>query len=316
MAILEFKEIPQANLATGKQDRFELFSRDFLKFLGYKILSDPDRGADGGKDLIVQEIRTGLGGETSVNWLVSCKHQAHSGKSVTPSIEVNIRDRVEANNCNGFIGFYSTLPSSGLSTNLEGLKDKIEVQTYDNEKIESQLLTSSLGIQLAERYFPSSIKEWKLETPQPAKIFSEEPSITCEYCNKQLLESEAKGNIIIWEDYKRKEEEGSQRAFYERIYCCCKGYCDKQLRAKIRQEGWMDKWEDLSDIAIPTGYIKWVMSTMNGIYAGDQYSEEAYEQMKHFILNIYPYISRHLTSSEKDRMKDLFMIPGFLGGFG
>ncbi|HIB5266505.1 TPA: hypothetical protein ACWW8T_001809 [Escherichia coli] len=55
MPVLDFKEIPEAHKATGLQDTFELFSRDFLAFLGYKIISDPDRGADGGVDIIAEE---------------------------------------------------------------------------------------------------------------------------------------------------------------------------------------------------------------------------------------------------------------------
>lgn len=84
MPVLDFKEIPEAHKATGLQDTFELFSRDFLAFLGYKIISDPDRGADGGVDIIAEEKRTGVGGETIIRWLVSCKHKAHSGNSVNP----------------------------------------------------------------------------------------------------------------------------------------------------------------------------------------------------------------------------------------
>ena len=44
MPILNFKEIPEAHIATGMQDTFELFARDFLSFMGYKIVTDPDRG--------------------------------------------------------------------------------------------------------------------------------------------------------------------------------------------------------------------------------------------------------------------------------
>ena len=106
MSILDFKEIPEAHIASGLQDTFELFARDFLKFVGYKIITDPDRGADGGVDLIVEESRTGVGGETIIRWLVSCKHKAFSGNSVNPGDDANIRDRVEANECQGFIGFY------------------------------------------------------------------------------------------------------------------------------------------------------------------------------------------------------------------
>lgn len=78
MPQLDFKEIPQANLANGKQDTFEMFAREFLELVGYKVLSGPDRGSDLGRDLIVLETRSGVGGETYVRWLVSCKHKAHS----------------------------------------------------------------------------------------------------------------------------------------------------------------------------------------------------------------------------------------------
>lgn len=161
MAVLDFKEIPEAHKATGLQDTFELFARDFLAFMGYKILTDPDRGADCGVDLIVEEKRTGIGGETLIKWLVSCKHKIFSGNSVSPTDDANIRDRVESNECQGFIGFYSTLASSGLSTNLEGMKTKFEYQIFDKEKIESKLLHSAKGLEIAERYFPISLAKWR-----------------------------------------------------------------------------------------------------------------------------------------------------------
>lgn len=314
MAILDFKEIPEAHKANGLQDTFELFSRDFFSFMGYKVVTDPDRGADGGVDLVVEEKRTGVGGETNIKWLVSCKHKIFSGRSVSPTDEANIRDRVEANNCHGFIGFYSTLSSSGLSRNFEGMKNKIEYQIFDKEKIEGQLLYSSNGLKLAERYFPKSIKKWKNENPKPIKIFNKVTSIKCLNCNKELLEMNTKGIIVIWQDYARKKEEGN--TFYEKIYSCCRGHCDKELKLKFKKIGWLDSWQSMSDIIIPTGYLKLFISVMNSIYGGKKYSDEAYQEMRYLMLNIFPYISRELTTQEKERLDDLLMIPQGLGGFG
>lgn len=82
MSVLDFKEIPGGNLAGGDSDMFELFARDFLSFLGYEIDEHPSRGPDGGKDLIVRETRKGIGGETSIRWLVSCKHWVRPGKAI------------------------------------------------------------------------------------------------------------------------------------------------------------------------------------------------------------------------------------------
>lgn len=83
MPILDFKEIPSSSSGAAR-DQFELFAREFLDLVGFKIVTGPDRGADAGRDLIVEEIRAGVVGETRVRWLVSCKHKAHSGGSVTP----------------------------------------------------------------------------------------------------------------------------------------------------------------------------------------------------------------------------------------
>ncbi len=173
MAVLDFKEIPEAHVANGLQDSFELFAREFLEFRGFKIISSPDRGADGGKDLIVEEHRHGIGGVTIIRCLVSCKHNAHSGSSVTPTVEQNIIDRLNAHNCSFFMGFYSTVPSSGLTANLDGFKDhnNIEYFIYDREWIERLLLDSDYGRELTRRFFPISFGKWEREPSKPAEIF-------------------------------------------------------------------------------------------------------------------------------------------------
>lgn len=314
MAILEFKEIPEAHIATGAQDRFELFARELLMHLGYKIVSGPDRGADGGKDLVLEEKRIGVGGETNIRWLVSCKHKAHSGKSVSPQDDSNIRDRVESNECDGFIGFYSTLPSSGLAGVLEGLREKNEVQVFDNERIERELLHSSEGMKIAERFFPISLDQWKAENPTPAKIFSEDPKLNCEYCGKNLLDPDNNGIIVIWskmrEDYENETEE------IEQIHWSCKGHCDQVLSVGKHEKGLTDGWEDIPDVMIPTVFIRWVLSPLNKIRKGTIYSDDAFDKLKEFILNVYPYVARHATSQENQRIKSLVQIPFYLGGLG
>lgn len=48
--------------------------------MGYRIIEDPNRGADGKRELIVEEVQQGVNSEHTLRWLVSCKHYAHSGK--------------------------------------------------------------------------------------------------------------------------------------------------------------------------------------------------------------------------------------------
>jgi hypothetical protein len=156
MAALDFKEIPSAQ-AGAERDRFEFFAREFLHSEGFKIVEQPNRGADGGRDIIVEEERLGPGGANVIRWLVSCKHKSHSGTSVIPSDEQNIRDRLGSHRCQGFIAFYSTLPSSGLGETLNKLRPDFEYLQFDAEVIERKLLDNPRGRVLAARYMPKSL---------------------------------------------------------------------------------------------------------------------------------------------------------------
>lgn len=313
MSAIDFKEIPEAHLGGGLQDTFELFARDFLSHLGYSIAEDPSRGADGGKDVVVIERRSGVGGETTVRWLVSCKHKAHSGSSVSPQDESNIRDRIEANHCDGFIGFYSTLPSSGLADAIAGLSAKTQAQTFDREKIESYLLKSPEGIHLAKRYFPKSVAKWIGKNPKPATVFATHSTLSCQNCGKDLLMPEPSGIIVLWQ---KKLNTSSGKTHYERVYWCCKGHCDQRLAYSMRGKGFFDGWEDIPDVAIPLVFAKWIMCSLNELHNGDTYSPEAFDKLKDFILSIYPYVARNATETENERIKSLSTIPAFLGGLG
>lgn len=170
MPVLDFKEIPTP--ARGaERDQFELFACEFLEYLGFRTIVGPDRGPDAGRDLIVEEVRAGIAGETRLRWLVSCKHNAHTGASVTPEDERDIHDRVATHNCNGFLAFYSTIPSSGLAAKLNAA-NPFEVQVYNAELIERELLKSSAGLQLARRFFPKSFAAWGKEHPALAHLVS------------------------------------------------------------------------------------------------------------------------------------------------
>lgn len=204
---IDFSEIPQANKGGGQQDHFELFGRDFLKTIGYKILRHPDRGADGKKDLIVSETRIGVGGETTINWLVSCKHYAHSGKSVTDTDEQDIIDRVNAHNCQGFMGLYSTLPSSSLSNKLFGYNDKIHHIIYDFARIEEKILSNKQNEQLFLRYFPKSFDKYcqQKKNAQNSYESEEDKTFTTSMTEEDFLRIN-KTAIIIIEIEKIKEK--------------------------------------------------------------------------------------------------------------
>jgi hypothetical protein len=153
---LDFREIPPANTGAGDQDTFEEFAQEFLEASGYVIEEPVGRGADRGKDLVVLETD----GESVIRWLVSCKHFAHGGKSVSPSDEINITDRLADFNCQGFIGFYSTLASSALIERLKSYKKNkgIDYKIFNRSKIQSLLVTKRQLQHLLQIYFPESFR--------------------------------------------------------------------------------------------------------------------------------------------------------------
>lgn len=305
--ILDFKEIPEANKGTGLQDTFELFTRDFLSFLGYRIVQDPDRGADGKKDLIVDEVIKSITSEYTIRWLVSCKHYAHSGNAVKDSDEINISERLKQHHCDGFMGVYSTLAATSLSGMLQGQEHHI---IFDHEKIESFLLDSLDGHRIACRYFPNSFRQYQLENPTPAKIFDEESELICDFCGKNLLLESGRGNYVLLKG-KTSEDKNYSKQF-KGVYFACKGDCDYKLEHIYREKGLhFYGWESIDDLCNPYVWLKKMMAFINGIQHHQNMDEDTFEKMKKLFINTYPYVARHLTQKEKQRVRDLLSIPHF-----
>lgn len=301
--ILDFKEIPEANKGTGLQDTFELFTRDFLSFLGYRIVQDPDRGADGKKDLIVEEVIRGISSEYTIRWLVSCKHYAHSGRAVNDADEINISERLRQHGCNGFMGVYSTLAATSLSGLLNGQKYHI---IYDHEKIESFLLDGLAGHRIASRYFPNSFKHYQIENPTPAKIFNVPLELKCDYCGKNLLLNNEHGNFVLLKEKELKTDDYQKQS--KDMYFACSGECDKFLEKRYQAKGlYFDGWESIDDLCIPTIWLMKLMAFVNGIQKEQDMSDTAFEKMKRLFITTYPYVARHLTNEEEERVETLLM---------
>lgn len=307
MPTLDFTEIPSAKAdksKPGQQDTFEFFARDVLEYIGFTIISAPNRGPDQGKDIVVEETRRGIGGESKIRWLVSCKHYAHMGRSVNPEDEINILERVQIHKCQGFLGFYSTIQSTGLATILERLCN-IESQVYDKERIERTLLDSSIGRTIAKRYLPESIKKWVSDTGAPADLMMEPEELLCDYTNENLISPKPRGIIVMASKYPRQEK----TIHYEEIYWCLKGEPDRILEQRCWNKGLITAWEDIPDVIIPTVYLKWCMSIMNELRDGNTYSDSAFSKLKQFLICLYPYVARELRAEEKERIKVLKTIP-------
>jgi hypothetical protein len=172
-------------------------------------------------------------------------------------------------------------------------------------------LKSPEGINLAKRYLPQSTAAWIGENPAPAKIFSGQASLHCHHCSKDLLHPSPTGIIVLWQS---RDIDGKKHV--DTIYWCCKGDCDRTLGSSMRGKDMVDGWEDIPDVAIPLMFAKWVMVVFNELHAGYTYSPDAFKRLKEFVLSLYPYVARHATQKEEERIKRLTTIPDYLGGLG
>lgn len=301
--ILDFKEIPEANRGGGLQDTFELFARDFLTHLGYKIIEDPSRGADGKCDLIVEENVQGLSSEFVFRWLVSCKHYAHSGNTVKDAEEINILERLKQHKCDGFMGVYSTLCATSLAGLLNRLNEfGIKTFVYDHEKIEKKLLKSDVeSLRICARYMPDSFEKYHMEHPGLANIFEKNLPIECDCCGRNLLVGDNDMSIYVY-----LQRQSFRKAVIEDMYFACKGECDAKLRNIYSRKGYdANRWDDLRDLTIPSIWIMRIISFISEVQRERNIKKPAFEKLKQMFIRAYPYVARNLTTKEKERSQCL-----------
>lgn len=297
--MVDFKEIPSGEI-------WELFARDFLTQLGFFIESSPDRGADAGKDMIISEELTGALGRYRLRWLVSCKHNAISGKSVNEDDEKNILERVESFDAQGFIGFYSTIPSSALNSRLKQLRDGGKIKDYrifDHKLIENYLIQIGFSI-LLMRYLPQSyrvIKPLHLVNPEYVPL-------KCRRCGKDLLETLYQEQYLGLIGFVESERDDySKPRVIEDVYWACKDGCDELISDHYLQtEGKLTGWEDIGDIAIPAFFLEFIFRIMKDIRNEScVFTDNAYGQLKEFLVAISQKVLRETTPLEKERIGKL-----------
>jgi hypothetical protein len=158
--MLDFTE-----LSKDGQD-LELLIRELLVMKGQRAYWS-GKGSDGGKDLICHEsINSIFVPETKI-WLLQCKHNAHSGKSVSLNDLDDIVDSCNHHGAKGYVLVCSTHPSSKVVERLEGITANPHnniVATYWDAVMIEQLLSTPRFWTLAQRFFPISANayEWKL----------------------------------------------------------------------------------------------------------------------------------------------------------
>lgn len=156
-------------------NQWEWFVQDILYYLGFKILESPSEGVDNGIDIKVEL--------NNIIYLVSCKHHK---KSIGINSEIDIRDRLATNNCQGFIAFYSSSPTSGLKEKFKGLiENNIQVIEFYKDNIFE--IIPNMPSFILQKYFknPQNLKHHINTEATYKKLICME-----EDCNKDLLSKE------------------------------------------------------------------------------------------------------------------------------
>ena len=297
--MLDFQEIPPEG------EMWEQFAQDFFISMGLTIESPPDRGADGGKDILMLEKLEGPTQSTQFRWLVSCKHTAHSGDAISEiTHEKNILERVKSFQADGFLGFYSTLPTAGLNSRLKKLTDIREIQNYrifSKSIIENELL--SLGRSwIIRRYLPKSYK-----SVRPLHLVLDEYiPLRCRYCDKDLLESlfSEQDTSLISFAYQSEKERANRH--YVDVYWACKGNCDQILQDRFRvQENATTSWKDISDVAMPNEFLRCIYAILNKMREGETYSDVAFSNLKEFLGAISQKVFREVTDDERKQLREM-----------
>lgn len=174
--MLNYKELPVDGTL------FEQLVREMLIRTGFEV-HWTGVGADGGRDLVATERTEGLLAPFKRKWLVSCKHKAHSGKSVVMADVIDITDACKAVDATGFMLVCSTQPASSVVRRLEEISQHGELLTvfWDGVEIEKRLNVPEL-FPLIYQFFPESSRaqQWKI-------IATEKPSIWAAYYKDYFL---------------------------------------------------------------------------------------------------------------------------------
>ncbi len=92
----------------------------------------------------------------SKRWVVSVKHRIHSGRSVRHSDEWDPGGKVRKFQADGFMAFYSTVPSSALATTLKMVALEFDVEVFDRGRIEGTLLSARSLLPVIKQHLPES----------------------------------------------------------------------------------------------------------------------------------------------------------------
>jgi len=117
------------------------------------------------------------------------------------------------------------------------------------------------------------------------------------------------GIIAFVKDLDFYKEHNGQNRIAE-VYCVCKGTCDMRCLMRLRNYNYTTGWEDISDLVIPTQYLKFVIGVLNRIRDNDDiYEDEAFSELKRIIITLGQITMKRQTEKDIERINILAGLP-------
>lgn len=318
-SLIDFNEIesfPIGNKLT--LDRFECFAEDLLYALGFTIISSPGRGADGGKDLIVSEIKQGILSSKTSKILVSCKNFSKSRKSVNCNDEPNIKDRLERHRCDSFLGFYSTIASSDLVSNTDTIKERsneLSINFLSGHQIRKLLCRNNQTLEVFKTYLPSSFRKYS-SSNLISNIYPEPPYINCQRCSQNLLDL---GDVKKWDQsyvlhhFKYDLSSDREIPYLKGLFFTCAN-CKDIIKNQLPNEDsavhryFFTTYESqLSSYIDPCYFIDRIIETQSRLRnIPDYMNDDLFRLWNRFILIMFYYNSKKIEKRDFGTMERLF----------
>lgn len=156
--------------------RFEQFVESLLRALGWTIVAGVGKGPDGGRDIIA-EITESTATERRRNrrFVIQCKHNAISGRSVSPRDLGNLSLMPEKHNCDGWLLVMSTQLTADALNDIDAARRSApgaDFDYWDYGRLRDRLMREECHEVFAE-YLPTSYAHFAhILIPSPAEIRS------------------------------------------------------------------------------------------------------------------------------------------------
>ena len=148
-----FKRLPE----DGEQ--FEALGEQLLEAMGFMVVERPSRGADAGRDILVERVLKDKIGDVRQRVLVQCKHKAHSGKAVSDS-DVGLFQNVMASfNATGYLLVTSTTVTEKINGLFRGFTRTQYPRWAHSWNVSDLIKLLNENVMVRDTFFPTGVRQ-------------------------------------------------------------------------------------------------------------------------------------------------------------